>query len=57
MGKRNKSRIITETHNKLMIRDAELGQVLNRTELQAFNDIINKIREFDRKESERVAVV
>ena len=37
-----------------MIRDSELQRVLNSTELRAFNDIINKIRDFDRKENERM---
>ena len=54
VGKRNKERILTQTHNKFMIRDSELQRVLNSTELRAFNDIINKIREFDRKENERM---
>ena len=54
VGKRNKGCILTQTHNKFMIRDAELGRVLNSTELRAFNDIINKIRDFDRKENERM---
>lgn len=53
MKKRDKSRILTSTHRKLMIRDDELYQVFNKTELQTFNDLINKIREFDRKEQER----
>ena len=54
VGKRNKGRILTQTHNKFMIRDSELQRVLNSTELRAFNDIINKIRDFDRKENERM---
>lgn len=49
MNKRNKKRIITETHNKFMIRDGELQRVLNKTELQAFYDIINKVKDFDAK--------
>lgn len=49
MSKRNKNHVLTETHNKVMIRDGELRNILNRTELQAFYDIINKIKEFDRK--------
>ena len=53
MSKRNKDRIITRTHNKIMIRDSELGRALNKTELQQFNDLINKIQEFDRKEELR----
>ena len=50
MSKRNKHRILTSTHNKIMIRDNELSRVLNRTELQQWNDLINKIRDFDMKE-------
>lgn len=53
MAKRNKHRILTETHAKLIIRDGELPGVLNRTELQTFHDLINKIRDFDRKEETR----
>ena len=53
MAKRNKDKVLTETHNKLMIRESELGRILNSTELQQFNDIINKIRDFDLKESQR----
>ena len=53
MAKRNKDKVLTETHNKLMIREGELGRILNSTELQQFNDIINKIRDFDLKESQR----
>lgn len=36
-----------------MVRDRELSRVFNRTELQTFNDLINKIRDFDLKESQR----
>ena len=53
MSKRNKERILTETHNKIMVRDSELCRVLNKMELQTFNDLINKIRDFDLKESQR----
>ena len=53
VSKRNKDCIITRTHNKIMIRDAELGRVLNKTELQQFNDIVNKITNFDYIESKR----
>lgn len=53
MSKRNKQRILTETHNKIMVRDRELSRVFNRTELQTFNDLINKIRDFDLKELQR----
>lgn len=49
MSKRNKNRILTETHNKLMVRDNELGRVLNKTEMQQWHDLINKIRDFDEK--------
>ena len=54
MAKRNKERILTETHAKIMIRDGELGRVLNKTELEQFNNIINKIRTFDEKERVRL---
>ena len=54
MSKRNKHRILTETHNKIMIRDNELSRVLNKTELQQWNDLINKIRDFDMKEERRL---
>ena len=53
MAKRNKDKVLTKTHNKLMIRESELGRILNSTELQQFNDIINKIHAFDLKESQR----
>ena len=52
--KRNKHRILTSTHNKIIVRDGELSRVLNRTELQQWNDLINKIRDFDMKEEQRM---
>ena len=54
--KRIKSRVLTETHNKIMVRDNELGRVLNKTELRQWNDIINKIRDFDLKNSSKEGV-
>ena len=51
--KLDKNRILTETHVKIMIRDRELGRVFNKTELQQFYDLINKIKDFDRKEQQR----
>ena len=56
MAKRNKNRILTETHNKTMVRDSELGRVFNKTQLQQWNDLINKIRDFDEKEEARLKV-
>ena len=53
MSKRNKSKILTETHAKLMIRDGELQRVFNRTDLETFFNLINKIRDFDEREGER----
>ena len=47
MSKRNKNCIITETHNKVMIRDGELRKVLTPIELQAFYDIVNKVKDYD----------
>lgn len=49
MSKRNKSRILTSTHAKLMVRDNELGRVFNKAEMQQWNDLINKIHDFDEK--------
>ena len=49
LSKRNKDKILTETHNKVMIRDGELRRIFNKTELQTFYDLINKIRDFDNK--------
>ena len=56
MAKRNKNRILTETHNKIMVRDSELGRVFNKTQLQQWNDLVNKIRDFDEKEEVRLKV-
>lgn len=54
MSKRNKHRILTSTHNKVMIRDNELRRVFNRRELEQWNGLINKIRDFDMKEEQRM---
>ena len=37
-----------------MIRDNELSRVFNQTELQQRNGLINKIRDFDMKEEQRL---
>ena len=55
MSKRNKNRILTETHGKVMIRDGELRRVFNKTELQTFYDLINKIKDFDVAEGNRLS--
>ena len=52
MSKRNKERVLTTTHNKIMLRDSELGRVFNKTELQLFNNLINKVYDFDMKEAQ-----
>lgn len=54
MSKRNKNRILTQTHNKIMVRDCELSRVFNKTQMQQWNDLINKIRDFDEKEAIRM---
>ena len=53
MSKRNKTRILTMTHAKVMVRDGELPRVFNKEELKLWHDLINKIREFDDKEGIR----
>lgn len=55
MSKRNKNRILTQTHNKIMVRDCELSRVFNKTQMQQWNDLINKIRDFDEKEAIRMS--
>ncbi|MER1957904.1 MAG: hypothetical protein ABS942_11015 [Solibacillus sp.] len=50
MAKRNKNRILTDTHAKIMVRDGELQRVFTQAELQQWHDLVNKIRAFDEKE-------
>lgn len=54
MSKRNKDRILTMTHAKVMVRDGELPRVFNKVELQQWHDLINKIKTFDDNEMARV---
>lgn len=50
MAKRNKNRILTDTHAKIIVRDGELPRVLNRAELQQWHVLVDKIRAFDERE-------
>ncbi|MER2048164.1 MAG: hypothetical protein ABTA23_08000 [Solibacillus sp.] len=45
----NKKKILTSTPAKIIIRDGELPRVFNKTELQQWHDLVNKIRAFDMK--------
>lgn len=50
----NKKKILTSTPAKIIIRDGELPRVFNKTELQQWHDLVNKIRDFDREEGVRL---
>ena len=54
MAKGNKSRVLTMSNNKVMIRYAELSRILNATEIAQWHHITNKIQEFDNREEMRL---
>lgn len=54
MAKGNKSRVLTMSNSKVMIRYAELSRILNATEIAQWHHITNKIREFDNREEMRL---
>ena len=54
MAKRNKSRVLTTSNSKTMIRHDELTRILNATEIAQWHHITNKVREFDEKEAARL---
>ena len=54
MSKRNKSRVLTMSTSKTMIRHDELTRILNATEIAQWHHITNKIREFDNREEMRL---
>lgn len=48
-----KSKVITRTPSKIIIQHGELTRILNKTEIQQWHNIIEKIRLFDEKEQIR----
>lgn len=56
MRKRDKQRVLTRTHKKTMIQHGELVRILNETEIAQWHHIIDKIRRFDEKESQRLEI-
>ncbi|MGE7020441.1 hypothetical protein [Solibacillus cecembensis] len=54
MAKGNKNRVITTSNSKVMIRYGELTRILNKTEIVQWHNILQKIRDFDEKEMNRL---
>lgn len=52
-----KSKVITRTPSKIIIQHGELARILNKTEIQQWHNIIEKIRLFDEKEKERLGLI